>query len=300
MDVLTLSFTDIRRALLAVRTPPLEAVRSALYRTRTYLAVASTMRQVAPEKVQQALSDPAYLSSLDDVSSLEDQAVRLLSSLFPVHEIAVEEVLAEGESMPVIPIPCLNLAGSWDEFDEILQDPSQISESWSVIAFAHYFVRGIEGESWQLAEEHFHWPQAEAPELLSRADKRLDWERFTALLQENNLAGFEACFALAFWDTGSVFFDLDDEQLWNEAFEFNAETIHHLAEEWKKGEAVLNTALAACELANADPTLYFRLLDVLAAAVTEETTDERTDNADPGDDDSPNDWDDDLAGDADE
>ncbi len=198
----------------------------------------------------------------------------------PLNDFWAEGIM-EGDGPPdYIPIALGNLATSWDAFDEVANNPEDISPDWASVAFAFWLNHSLLDEYWETAAAHFGWPVDQLPDFL-KADpapghrRYIDCERLLVLLEEAGLSEFGAAFSMSWFETGSRFLDLDDQRLSDggEAPELTVAALRSLTAEANIARTTIEQAEAASQRAADDPQIYLWLLDLYRAALTEETDD---------------------------
>jgi hypothetical protein len=269
MNLLPVSFEQAKARLLSLQTPDIDDAVRALRRLNTFLTICTVAAENEPEILAARTKDMYCHELLREPATVEEKGIGLLNNLFPVHEDAMAEYLQEDPSQLYIPYLCCNLAGSWDEFDEAVNDIEHLSQDWAVIAFAHFLNYNVDGEEfWQNASAHFGWPISEPPRAVTGHIECLDGDQFYAALEAEELHDFEAAFRMAFHDTDTIFLDSSyDDPDWGQV-DFSLVNIRLLVNEWQSAKRIIEAAERANQAACENPDLYVRVLELYEAAIT--------------------------------
>lgn len=262
------SFRQAKARLLSLQTVDYDAAATALRRLDIFLAICAVAAEHEPDILAERARDTFCHTLIHEPSVVEEKGVALLGKLMPINEDALLEYLQEDDRDSwVIPIQCVNLAGSWDEFGEILMEPEHLSPSWAAILFAHLLVYECDDASvWERASLAFGWPVTGASND-SWIRLHLDGEKFLASLEAEGLGDWKAAFLMAMHSTGSIFLDMSYDDSGLEAFDLTLENVQALAQEWKTGKEIIETAERAALAAQQNPQQYARALALFEAAL---------------------------------
>ncbi len=257
-------------ALRALRPPDLVHATAALKRVGFFLQVAGVFAELYPEEYQEWTGQATLPAGAlpETLSELESRALAALGRLFPLADFALEEQLFElggfGEEL-YLPIEPAGFPYSWDDLSEIMENPSSLDASESLLFFLKYLDLGVDPSAWELAAGHFGWPGA--PGYLNPADVRkidhLDNERLFALLDAHGLDCFQAAFKVIWGGTGNLFLDYSYEELYEivEPIPFSVENVRLLALAWQEAQTILERIREAETKTQDDPGLLERILE---------------------------------------
>ena len=272
-DALTLTLEGVCARLRSLRQSGFSYLEEALYNYHALIQLQSMAREL----------DCAHPLKLSFASlGAEEEAIReqvgaifaQMGQAFPLNDFWLEAILDDEEMVPpFVPIHLCNLARSWDEFGEMVEDPETIASDWASVAFAFWLDHDLIDECWESAAEHFGWPIRRLPKSMRARTGyhwRVDCEKLLASLDEACLAEFEAPFKMSWFDTGSPFLDLDEQLLENgNAPAFDLENVRKLPEQWALAQQTIAQAEAASALAAANPGIYTTRVKLYRAALTE-------------------------------
>ena len=289
--------SKVAAQLEAIRTPSLSQLENRLIAIQNFLTARDVASEITPDAHQAWSADhpvvyPCQVNG-EMVNDLCKKLVEEMSKQFPINDYWMEEMLGESDDgqIPFIPIQPVNLVTNWDDFDEMLTDPTNTGPDLSVAFLCFLISYSVTDEdAWWKAANHFDWPEElQSPSEAAKNKYYLDDEKLLDALTAAGMQEFFAPFKMSVFDTNSVFLDLDDNQVMEQPIEFSAQAVRTLVNEWAVAEKVLDENRLAAKRAQENPTLYLDFMRIIESALVLRTG--KTEAKDDNDDDADNDGD---------
>jgi len=281
--------------LEAMRSPSSSQLENRLLAIQNFL----TARNVASEITSDAhkawvVDHPVvypYQLNGEMVNDLCKKLVEEMSKQFPINDYWMEEMLDESDDgqIPFIPIQPVNLVTNWDDFDEMLDDPTNTGADMSVAFLCFLISYSITDEEfWWKAASHFGWPEEfQSPPEAAKNKYYLDEDKLLDALTAAGMQEFFAPFKMSVFDTGSIFLDLDDNRIMEEPIEFSSQSVRAMVADWAVAEKVLDENRLAAKRAQENSNLYLDFMRIIESALVLRTgkTEAKDDNDDAADND---------------
>ena len=270
-----ISFNDAARFLRRKMQVDFEAAAFCLDRTKLALQVYLAYRQLYPTDFKAKLEKhmlPFCFDDLRDVKQVErfhDKLLDAVGDLFPIDVDGTDMNWRAGE--PIVIIEPQNLSMSWDEFDELCENPEELADQSDTLAFPILIWsmgHGFKGETWKLLSDNLGWDTV-SPNYGD--DTYIDMLALRARLRKHNLEPLAMAIRVAWKDTGNYFVDFDpnDETSYEPFPPFSADTLCSLAEEYQEAIPILQEYGQAMALLRSDPTVFDKLTRLIEQSFVE-------------------------------
>jgi hypothetical protein len=189
----------------------------------------------------------------------------VLSALFPIDENDLAE-----DGLQCIPIQPISPSMSWDEFDELLENPGNFLDYDDDDPLRFYIMvwtigNGVDKETWDTLSDGLGWG-VKYPRPLMKTDQAFDVDLLEKNLLAAGLAPFMAAIKIAWKDTGIALLDWDME---NDFYpDFTTENIVRLAREWQEGKDLLEDLNLAAAMWQADRDVFGLVVDVMSRSLS--------------------------------
>ena len=215
------------------------------------------------------LPDLNTLSCVFDFGQYAEAVIEVLGGLFPImQESMLQDFYDTGEMYIFLEPQGMN-AFSDEEYNNLIAGPDEYSPDLRLDVFVFYLnhIDHIWDEAWDEAAAYFNWGEIPFPED-TQGENYLDEKCLAQLLDEAGMAPFMGAlpFALLGDNPFFVWRYYDDYGTWD-PFEFSAEKVRWLQEQWQAAEKILDDYRCAKWMVERDRGLYARFLECWRASL---------------------------------
>jgi hypothetical protein len=254
------SFEMAKRALWGCRRPSALDALEMLQRVRMTVTSAKLLQEYRPSALSQRITG-LFDYAANELHSLDEEALSLLSDLFPCDtDFMLEEMInSEMGGMSIMILPLMNL--SFDEFNEGVEEPENFGDGLMarLLIFARYLDIGIAAEYYQKADEHFGW-QIESPPIISYRDGEVDGPAFVKRMKRDKLADFTAAFEVIWQANNNPFLDWSMDEVYENCMNYDVETVRKLVDTWAEAQPVVERLRAAAERGGRERWIFQRII----------------------------------------
>lgn len=272
----TISFNDAARSLKRKLQVNFELASFCLDRAKLALEVYLAYQRLYPDDFREKLKKhmlPFRLGDLRDglqAEHLQNNLIDAVGALFPIDMDATDMNWHSGDEMVVI-IESQNMSMSWDEFNELLENPENLAGNRDSLAFPMLIWsmgQDLTGNAWKTLSKYLGW-NTKCPDY--GEDTYIDMVALRARLRKHNLEPFETAILVAWKDTGNYFIDFDpyDETNYEPLPPFNADTLCDLAQAYRQALPILDEYGKAMKILRNDPTVFDRLTRLMEQSFVE-------------------------------
>ncbi len=276
MDSLT--YGDVKGMLLRRQQVPYRQAAYSLEHTKLAMQVYLAYRTLFPDDFKEKLKRfmlPIRLDDLRDdpkVLNLRSRIIDAVRDVFPIEEDAIFQNMDEGNDQVLIIEP-QNYSMSWDELNELIEEPQNLAlnkENWAFPMLVWTIGYSVDERTWTILSDNLGW-NVKYPKHMVTSNTYVLMPRLRARLKKVGLSVLLTAVQFAWHDTGNYFIDYDpyDETNYDPAPPFTAECICELKEEYEEAKPILAEYETAMKMLRADPSIYQTLVDLMGQSLEE-------------------------------